>query len=102
MKDFLLLDKGTSENRHLAPKTHELIALAVAVSSLRDGCLAVHVDAAFKHCDTREEIAEALPVAINLNTGAALIYTTRAMDVYDNLPKYQIRKRCPEKVPFPY
>ncbi|EQB8571627.1 hypothetical protein ACYUVK_005032 [Escherichia coli] len=35
---------------------------------------------------TREEIAEALAVAINLNTGAALTYTARALDVYDSLP----------------
>lgn len=35
---------------------------------------------------TREEIAEALSVAISLNAGAALTYTARALDVFDNLP----------------
>jgi len=86
MKGFQQMDKGASENTHLDPKTHELIALAVAVTTRCDGCLAVHVDAAVKHGATREEIAEALAVAINLNTGAALTYTARALDVYDNLP----------------
>ena len=64
----------------------KLIALAVAVTTRCDGCLSVHVDAAAKNGATREEIAEALAVAINLNTGAALTYTARALDAYDNLP----------------
>jgi len=36
---------------------------------------------------TREEIAEALAVAISLNTGAALTYTAHALDAFDALPK---------------
>lgn len=84
---FQQMDKGASENKHIDPKTHELIALAVAITTRCDGCLAIHVDAAVQQGATREEIAEALTVAINLNTGAALTYTARALDVYDNLPK---------------
>ncbi|MFH5069583.1 carboxymuconolactone decarboxylase family protein [Enterobacter cloacae complex sp. 2024EL-00215] len=86
MKGFQKMDEGASEHKHLDPKTHELIALAVAVTTRCDGCLSVHVDAAAKNGATREEIAEALAVAINLNTGAALTYTARALDAYDNLP----------------
>jgi alkylhydroperoxidase/carboxymuconolactone decarboxylase family protein YurZ len=44
------------------------------------------VEAAVKKGATREEIAEALSVAISLNAGAALTYTARALDVFDNLP----------------
>ncbi|HDS1154148.1 TPA: carboxymuconolactone decarboxylase family protein [Pluralibacter gergoviae] len=87
MKGIQQMDKGVSEHQHLDPKTHELIALAVAVTTRCDGCLSVHVDAAAKHGATREEIAEALAVAINLNAGAAMVYTARALDVYDNLPQ---------------
>jgi len=86
MKGLQQMDKGSSEHQHLDSKTHELIALAVAVTTRCDGCLAVHVEAAVKHGATREEIAEALSVAISLNAGAALTYTARALDVYDNLP----------------
>lgn len=66
--------------KHLAPKTHELIALAVAISTRCDGCIGVHVQAALKHGATREEIAEALGVAISLNAGAALVYSARVLD----------------------
>ncbi|MCC6075188.1 carboxymuconolactone decarboxylase family protein [Pseudomonas sp. GCM10022188] len=71
---------GSAPARHLDPKTHELIALSVAVTTRCDGCIAAHVQAALKHGATREEIAEALGVAIALNAGAALIYSSRVFD----------------------
>ena len=40
----------------------------------------IHTDAALKHGATRDEIAEALGVAIAVNAGAALVYSTRVMD----------------------
>jgi len=53
--------------------------------SLRcDGCITVHTDAARKAGATPEELAEALGVAISLNAGAALVYSTRAMDAYSD------------------
>ena len=66
----------------LGAKMRELIALAVAVTVRCDGCIAVHVNAAIRHGATREEIAEALGVAIAVNAGAALVFSTRVMDAY--------------------
>ena len=66
----------------LDAKIRELIALAVAVTRQCDGCIAVHVDAAVKHGATREEVTEALGVAIAVNAGAALVYSARVMDAY--------------------
>jgi alkylhydroperoxidase/carboxymuconolactone decarboxylase family protein YurZ len=37
---------------------------------------------AVKHGATREEIAEALGVAIAVNAGAALVYSARVMDAF--------------------
>lgn len=65
---------------HLDAKTRELIAIAVAISLRCDGCITVHTDAAVKLGATREEIAEALGVAVSINAGAAIIYATRSMD----------------------
>jgi AhpD family alkylhydroperoxidase len=67
----------------LGAKTRELIAIAVAVTVRCDGCIATHADAALKHGATREEIAEALGVAIAVNAGAALVYSARTLDAYD-------------------
>jgi AhpD family alkylhydroperoxidase len=60
----------------------ELIALAVAVSVHCDGCITVHADAAIKHGATEDEVAEALGVAIAVNAGTALVYSTRVLDAY--------------------
>ncbi|HWU75157.1 MAG TPA: carboxymuconolactone decarboxylase family protein [Rhodanobacter sp.] len=65
---------------HLDAKTRELIGLAVAVTTRCDGCITVHAGEALKHGATREEIAEALGVAVALNAGAALVYSARVMD----------------------
>lgn len=72
---------------HLDAKTRESIALAVAVTRQCDGCITVHTDAAVKNGATREEVAEALGVAIALNAGAALVYSARVMDAYDAVAK---------------
>ena len=68
----------------LDAKTRELIALAVAVTRQCDGCITVHTDAAVRHGASREEIAEALGVAIAVNAGAALVYSARVMDAYSS------------------
>lgn len=64
----------------LDAKTRELISLAVAVTTRCDGCISVHSEAAVKAGATEEEIAEALSVAVNLNTGAAMVYSSRVLD----------------------
>ncbi|MGF6770717.1 AhpD family alkylhydroperoxidase [Paraburkholderia sp. GAS199] len=64
----------------LGAKTRELISLAVAVALRCDGCITVHTAEALKHGATREEIAEALGVAIAMNAGAAMVYSARTMD----------------------
>jgi AhpD family alkylhydroperoxidase len=76
-----LSDAGAKTGK-LDAKTRELIALAVAVTRQCDGCITFHTDAAIKEGATREEIAEALGVAVAVNAGAALIFSARVMDAY--------------------
>ena len=82
VKGYAALGAAGQKTDLLGAKTRELIALAVAVSLRCDGCITVHTDAAIKLGATREEIAEALGVAISVNAGAALVYSTRVMDAY--------------------
>jgi AhpD family alkylhydroperoxidase len=79
---FIALDKGANKTIHLDAKTRELIAVAIAVTTRCDGCIGVHTDRAINAGATREEVAEALGVAIALNAGAALAYSARVMDAY--------------------
>lgn len=76
-----LSDAGSKTNR-LDAKTRELIALGVAVSLRCDGCITTHTTAAIKNGATKEEIVEALGVAISVNAGAALVYSSRVLDAF--------------------
>jgi AhpD family alkylhydroperoxidase len=69
----------------LEAKTRELISLAVAVTTRCDGCITVHVARAIEHGASREEVAEALGVAVAMNAGAALVYSARVMDAFEKL-----------------
>lgn len=82
VRGLQIMDGAGAKTGHLDAKTHELIALAVAVTTRCDGCIAVHVKAAVKHGATREQITEALSVAIALNAGAAVTYSARVLDAY--------------------
>lgn len=81
------LDKPAEAKGALDAKTRELIALAVAVTTRCDGCIAVHTEAALKAGASRDELLEALGVAIALNAGAAFIYSSRTLAAFDQLGK---------------
>jgi AhpD family alkylhydroperoxidase len=77
---YQTLSKASSKTSQLDAKTRELIALAVSVTTRCDGCITVHAGEALTHGATREEVAEALGVAVALNAGAAMVYSARVMD----------------------
>lgn len=80
VKGFTALGRGAATTRHLDGKTRELIALAVAVTTRCDGCIDAHVRKARSAGATKEEMAEALGVAIALNAGAAFAYALHVLD----------------------
>jgi len=83
LKGYQVLSAANSKNSLLGEKIRQLISLAVAVTTRCDGCITFHTDAALKAGATKQEIAEALGVAMAMNAGAALIYSLRALDSVD-------------------
>ena len=83
MKGFGALNRGAATTRHLDAKTRELIALAVAVTTRCEGCIGDHARRAKAAGASKEEVAEALGVAIALNAGAALTYSLHVLDAVD-------------------
>ena len=73
----------SAANSKLGAKVRELISLAVATTTHCDGCITIHTDNALKAGASREEIAEALGVAMAMNAGATLIYSLRTLDAVD-------------------
>lgn len=84
MKAYGALAVSGEKSKHLDAKTREMIALAVAITTRCDGCIASHVEA-IAHGATKEELAEALGVAIALNAGAALVYSARTLDAFEQM-----------------
>ncbi|MGB2633489.1 MAG: carboxymuconolactone decarboxylase family protein [Candidatus Acidiferrum sp.] len=80
LKGYQTLSAAGAKNSLLGEKVRQLISIAVAVTTHCDGCITLHTDAALKAGASKEEIAEALGVAMAMNAGAALIYSLRAMD----------------------
>ncbi len=62
-----------------------MIALAMAVTTRRDGCITVHAGDALQAGATCDEIAEALGVAVAVapSAGSAMVYSARVMDAGD-------------------
>ena len=82
IRGYTGLSHAGNKTAVLDAKTRELIALAVAVTRQCDGCITVHTDAAVKQGASKEEIVEALGVAIAVNAGAALVFSSRVLDAF--------------------
>ena len=83
VKGYRELTNAGNTTNLLGGKIRELIALAVAVTRQCDGCIVTHTDAAIQQGASKEEIVEALGVAVAVNAGAALIFSSRVMDAFD-------------------
>ena len=83
MKAFSQMDTVVSQNGALAPKTKELIALALGVAARCDGCLSFHAKACVKYGATREEVLEMLGMAIHMGGGPSMVYAAQALEAFD-------------------
>lgn len=66
-------------------KTKELIAIAIAVADSCEPCINFHVEVLIRAGGTREELGDALGMAVQMGGGPALMYAAKAMDAYDEL-----------------
>ncbi|WUR16058.1 carboxymuconolactone decarboxylase family protein [[Empedobacter] haloabium] len=85
IRGLATIEHAAVKTGHLEPKVHELIALAVAVTTRCDGCISVHTQKAVEHGATIGEISEALGVAVALNAGAVLTYSARVIEAHAQL-----------------
>lgn len=75
--------RANAQSKHLDAKMRELIALGVAITLRCDGCINAHTDAAVKAGASKEEVIDALGVAIMVNAGAAMGYSARTIDAFE-------------------
>lgn len=66
----------------LSAKVKELIGIAISVTRECDGCIAAHARGAARLKATKDEVAEAIGVAILLNGGPATVWGPRALAMF--------------------
>ena len=75
--------KETYKPSALDRKTKELIAIAASLAAKCQGCLEGHIKKALKFGATREEVSEAIAIAIGVNAAAIVDLTDIAADNMD-------------------
>ena len=83
MKGFGALSAAVKTDGALDLKTKELIAIAIAVTDRCEPCIGSHIPTLIKTGGTREELAEALGMAIQMGGGPSLMYAAKALECFD-------------------
>ena len=83
MKGFSALAQAALKADALDTKTKELIALAIAVATRCDGCIAFHAEAAVTQGATRAEVLETMGMAVYMGAGPSAMYAAQALEAFD-------------------
>ena len=91
MKAFGNIAQAALAPKALDGKTKELIALGISVAIRCDDCIAFHVKAALQHGASREEVTEALGMAVYMGAGPSVMYATHALDAFAQFEAKMVR-----------
>ena len=83
MQGFSAIAQAALKANALDTKTKELIALAIAVATRCDGCIAFHAEAAVKQGASRDEVLETMGMAIYMGAGPSVMYAAQALEAFD-------------------
>ena len=83
IKGYSAMAVSAKAEGSLDPKTKELIATAISVAVRCDGCIASHTKSAGKNGANREEMLEALGIAVYMGGGPSIVYAAQALDAFD-------------------
>ena len=83
MEAFAALGAATYGAGALDAKTKELIAIAISISVRCDGCVAAHSRSAVQKGISREELVEAIGVAIHMGGGPSMVYGAEVLRAFD-------------------
>ena len=92
MAGFGALAKGAMKPGVLSAEQKELIALAIGVAGHCDGCIGFHAKALTRTSVPREQIIEALAVAVYMGGGPSLMYAADAMQAFDEFQAEAARR----------
>ena len=83
LQGFSAMAQAATRDGALDKKTKELIALALGVAAHCDACIGFHSEALVKLGATRQEVEEALGMAVYMGGGPSLMYAAEAISAYE-------------------
>lgn len=89
MNGFSGIAKAALKPGVLDAKAKELIALGISVAMRCDDCIGFHVKAALEKGATREEVMEAMGMAIYMGAGPSVMYAAHVISAFDQLSARQ-------------
>ena len=85
MKTFSDMARAAHSGDALDGKTKELIALSIGVATRCAPCIAYHAEGAVKQGASRNEVAEALAMAVYMGAGPSVMYSAQALEAIDQM-----------------
>jgi len=83
IKGFASLSSAAMAPGELVVGMKELLALSIAVTRECDGCIVAHARGCVRNGITRQQVAEAMGVAILMNGGPGTVWGPRALRAFD-------------------
>jgi AhpD family alkylhydroperoxidase len=83
MAGFSAMARGALAPGVLSELHKELMALAIGVAGHCEGCIGFHAKALARLQATREQVMEALAVAVYMGGGPSLMYAAEAVHAFD-------------------
>ena len=83
MRGYADLSKASMAEGELSVATKELLAMVISITRECDGCIVAHTRGAARAGATRQQVAEAIGVAIMMNGGPGTVWGPRALRCFD-------------------
>ena len=84
MKGFKALGAATYADGALTRNTKELIALALSIAARCDGCVAYHARRLSELGTDRQQVVEAVGIALQMGGGPSMVYGGEALRAFDS------------------
>ena len=83
IKGYATMSTAAMAKGELESGVKELLALVIAITRECDGCIVAHARGAVRGGVTRQQVGEAIGVAISMNGGPGTVWGPRALRVFD-------------------
>jgi AhpD family alkylhydroperoxidase len=82
-KGFGAMSSAAMAEGELSATVKELLAMVISITRKCDGCIVAHTRGAAREGATRQQVAEAIGVAISMNGGPGTVWGPRALRSFD-------------------